>query len=88
MPVTKSAKKALSQSLKRREVNQKYKTDMKVATKVFLKKIEKGEKLKETDLSTVYAKIDKAQKKNLLHKKTAARRKALVARRFNATKTK
>ena len=88
MPITSSAKKAMTQSLKKRAVNQKFKTDMKVAIKIFMKKIEKGEKLTAKDVSDVYAKIDKAQKKNILHKNTAARRKALVAKRYNQATAK
>ena len=57
---------------------------MKVAMNVFLKKIAKGEKLTDKDLSSVYGKIDKMYKKNLIHKKNAARKKSKMARAFNA----
>ena len=83
MPVTKSARKAMRQSLKKRAVNQKVKNDMKIAMKIFSKKIAKGEKMTEQDLSVVYSHIDKANKKNIFHKNTAARRKSLVARMFD-----
>ncbi len=83
MPVTKSAKKAMKQANKRRVINRQVKNDMKIAIKVFMKKITKGDKLTDKDLSEVYKKIDKAQKKNILHKNTAARRKSLMAKRFN-----
>ena len=85
MPVTKSAKKALKVSTKKRAINAKVKKDMKVAMNIFNKKVVKGEKISGEDLSVVYSKIDKAQKKNILHKKTAARKKSGIAKAFATT---
>lgn len=51
--------------------------------KDFVKKIKKGSgKVKDFDqkISKVYSKIDKAAKKNVIHKKRAARLKARIAK--------
>lgn len=85
MPVTSSAKKAMRQSNKKRIVNKKFKDDMKISLTVFSKKVEKKQEVKLADLNAVYARIDKALKKGLLHKNTAARRKSLVAKMYNNT---
>lgn len=81
MPITKSAKKALRQSAKRRERNIKKKEEIKRA----LKKIKAslaGEKRKEALdlLPGAYKAIDKAVKTGVLKKNTAARRKSRLAK--------
>jgi len=83
MPVTSSAKKAMRQSNKKRIVNKKFKDDMKIAITIFEKKITKKQEVSDADVSKVYGTIDKALKKNILHKKTAARRKSLISRMYN-----
>ena len=83
MPITSSAKKAVRQSNKKRIVNKKFKDDMKISLTVFNKKITKKKELTADDLNVVYARIDKALKKGILHKNTAARRKSLAAKRYN-----
>ena len=83
MPITSSAKKAMRQSNKKRLVNKKFKDDLKISLNIFNKKVAKKETLAQEDLNTIYARIDKALKKGLLHKNTAARRKSLVAKTFN-----
>ena len=83
MPITSSAKKAMRQSNKKRLVNKKFKDDLKISLNIFNKKVAKKEALAQEDLNTIYARIDKALKKGLLHKNTAARRKSLVAKTFN-----
>ncbi len=84
MPITSSAKKAMRSSAKKRIVNKKFKDDMKISLHVFEKKIAKKQPVTADDLNVVYARIDKALKKWILHKNTAARRKSLVARMFNS----
>ena len=79
MPVTSSAKKAMLQANKKRVVNKKFKDDMKISMNVFVKKIEKQEKISDKDVSTVYARIDKALKKGIIHKNNAARKKSTIA---------
>jgi small subunit ribosomal protein S20 len=84
MPITSSAKKAMRQSNKKRILNKGFKDDMKISLAVFEKKITKKQSITAEDLNTVCARIDKALKKRILHKNTAARRKSLVTRMFNA----
>lgn len=73
----------MRQSNKKRLVNKKFKDDLKISLNIFNKKVAKKEALSQEDVNTVYARIDKALKKGILHKNTAARRKALVAKTFN-----
>lgn len=74
MPIIKSAIKRMKQTAVRRERNVGIKRDIKTATKAFMAKPSS-----ET-LSAVQREFDKAVKKNLLKKNTAARRKAMYAR--------
>lgn len=85
MPVTSSAKKAMLQANKKRVVNKKFKDDMKISMNVFMKKVEKKEKLSDKDVSTVYGRIDKALKKGIIHKNNAARKKSAIAKIYNKT---
>ncbi len=71
MPITKSAKKALRQSIKRKTANNRRKKVMKDAIK----------SVKVETLAQTYKAIDKAVKAGVLKKSTAARRKSLVARK-------
>ncbi len=84
MPITSSAKKAMRQSNKRRILNKRFKDDMKISLNIFQKNIDKKEVVTLEDLSVVYARIDKALKKGILHRNTAARRKSLVAKMYNS----
>ncbi|MBQ3297047.1 30S ribosomal protein S20 [Candidatus Saccharibacteria bacterium] len=70
MPIIKSAKKAARQAVKRTEHNQGIKKDIKAALKAF-----KTNPSVET-LKKAQSEYDKAAKKDLLKKNTAARRKA------------
>ncbi|AHB41135.1 TPA: 30S ribosomal protein S20 [Patescibacteria group bacterium] len=89
MPVTKSAKKALSRSLKLQQRNYDFKLRMKMAIKKFMKNLTKGVVVAETEVQNLYKYIDKACKVGVLKKQTAARRKSRVAKMFNvAQKTK
>ena len=81
MPITKSAKKALRQSLRRRVRNlqkmRKLKNLLKeVKNLVSQKKIEGAKKL----LPQVYELLDKAAKTGLIKKNTASRKKSRMAR--------
>lgn len=81
MPITKSTKKALRQSLRRKTRNiqkkQKIKNLLKeVKILVFQKKIEEAEKL----LPQVYKILDKAAKTRLIKKRTAARKKSRITK--------
>ena len=72
MPIIKSAKKAARQATKRTEHNVGIKKDIKSAVKAF-----KSEPSAKT-LAKAQSEYDKAVKKNLLKKNTAARRKAAL----------
>jgi len=81
MPITKSAKKALRQSLRRRIKNLRNKEKIKSLIKqvrnfVSQKKIEEAQKL----LPRVYKILDKAAKTGLIKKNTAARKKSRIAK--------
>jgi small subunit ribosomal protein S20 len=81
MAITKSAKKALRQSLRRKARNLVYKDKIKnllkkVRNLVSQKKIEEAKKL----LSQVYKALDKAAKKGVIKKNTASRKKSRIAK--------
>ena len=70
MPIIKSAKKAARQADKRTKHNSEIKKSIKAAIKAF----KKSPSMK--SLAAAQSELDKAVKKNLLKKNTAARRKA------------
>jgi small subunit ribosomal protein S20 len=70
MPIIKSAIKRMKQTVVRRERNVATKKDIKSATKAF------AAKPSATALSKAHSELDKAVKKGLIKKNTAARRKA------------
>ncbi len=83
MPNTKSAKKALKVSEKKRSRNRRYQELTKESVKALeaLLRDEKKDSKKITDaLSAVYSRIDTLEKKNILHANTAARRKSTFAK--------
>lgn len=73
MPIIKSAVKRMRQTAKRRERNVGIKKDIKGAVKAFV--AEPSSK----SLSKAQSELDKAVKKGLIKKNTAARRKASLA---------
>ena len=73
MPIIKSAVKRMRQTAKRRERNVGMKKDIKGAVKAFV--AEPSAK----NLSKAQSELDKAVKKGLIKKNTAARRKASLA---------
>lgn len=81
MPITKSAKKALRQSKKRRTRNLVYINKMKrlvkeARTLVSQKKTEEAKKI----LPQVYKILDKAAKVGIIKKNAAARKKSRIAK--------
>jgi small subunit ribosomal protein S20 len=81
MAITKSAKKALRQNLKRRKRNLIYKNKIKNLTKkikIFISqnKIDEAKNI----LPQLYKAIDKAAKIKLIKKNTAARKKSRLAK--------
>lgn len=84
MPITRSAKKALGQSQKRRKQNLRYLNRMKEAVKKVDDLIGEGKNKKAKKLlPQAYKAIDKAAKKNVIHKNTAARKKSRLTKRVN-----
>lgn len=97
MPIIKSAKKALRRSATLRERNAKFKIQAKASIKSIKKEVVKLDKesvskdsVKDLDLMLRKAQsdIDKAKRRNILHKNTAARRKASLAKLVNSVKAK
>lgn len=82
MPIIKSAKKAARQADKRTAHNEQIKKDIKAAVKAFKAKPSK------TTLAKAQSEYDKAVKKDLLKKNTAARRKAKLHSIAKAKKVK
>ena len=84
MPVSKSAKKALRQNIRRRAINLRRKRKMKELIKKFEKLIleNKKEEAKKL-LPSVYKAIDKAAKRGVIKKNTASRKKSRLAKLIN-----
>ncbi|MBN2197925.1 30S ribosomal protein S20 [Candidatus Wolfebacteria bacterium] len=92
MPNTKSAEKALRQTIRRRKRNIKKKKDLKETIKQYKKLISdpnasgQDEKIKQS-LSLVYKKLDKAAKVNLIKKNKANRLKSRLTKKIKKTNT-
>lgn len=84
MPNTKSCEKRLRQEQKRNARNNYVKMTIKRLSKKMHSDISLEEK--EKLLHEVYSKLDKAAKRNIIHKRTASRRKARLANYFNKVK--
>lgn len=87
MPITKSAKKALRQSEKRKKRNLRKKKVLKnllkkVRSLILEKKIEEAEKL----LPQVYKALDKTAKIGLIKKNTAGRKKSRITKLIHRNK--
>ena len=76
MAITKSAKKAHRASLRKKAVNDNRRNNLRAA----LKGVRTAAKGDQKAIAAAYQAIDKALKKGLLTKNTAARRKAKVAK--------
>ena len=89
MPITKSAKKALRQSLKRKVRNLSYKKKIKKLLKE-VKSLVSKEKIKEAKvlLPQVYKIIDKAAKKGVIKENTASRKKSRITKLINSKMNK
>jgi small subunit ribosomal protein S20 len=87
MAITNSAKKALRQSLRRKEKNTDKKTRLKKILKEFKslvaqKKTEEAKKL----LSQVFKQLDKAAKTGIIKKNTASRKKSSFSKMISEKK--
>ena len=74
MPILRNAKKALRASERKRVINRQVKTRV----KTYLDKVKKSHAA--ADLPAAYSAIDKAVKRNLIHKNKAARLKAQASK--------
>ena len=87
MPITKSAVKAMKQADKARIHNREIKNDYRKKVKAVNKEIEvKGDNLSQL-VSEAFSLIDKAAKKNVIHKNTAARKKSRLYIKANKSLT-
>lgn len=82
MPITKSAKKALRQNIRRRARNLQRARAMKDAIKKTLRT--KGDEQKAA-VAAAYKAIDKAAKRGIIKKNTAARKKSRLMRALSKT---
>lgn len=78
MPIHKSAKKRLKQSLKRREKNKAVKSEI----KTWVKKVTQaaGTPNARARLKELFSLLDKAARKNIIHKNAATRTKSQLAK--------
>jgi small subunit ribosomal protein S20 len=81
MPITKSAKKALRNSITKKAANDRNKKKVKESFKAIEKLVKEGKKEEAKKLlSSAQATIDKAAKKGIYKKNNAARKKARLFR--------
>jgi len=83
MANTKSAKKAVRSSIRKTTINLRIRRAYKAARKAVLEAVTKKDKKDaEALLPKAYKEIDKAAKKNIIHKNTAARYKSNLSSRI------
>ncbi|HWI51314.1 MAG TPA: 30S ribosomal protein S20 [Symbiobacteriaceae bacterium] len=75
----KSAKKRALTALKRHERNKMVKSSLRTAVRKF---VEAGSEDAQGKLNAAFAALDKAASKGVIHKNTAARKKARLAKRL------
>jgi small subunit ribosomal protein S20 len=80
MPQRRTAIKELRKNRTRRMRTLDIKSDLRKTLKAFTVAVADKKADSKTALSTLYKKFDKAAKRNVMHKKTAARRKARYAK--------
>ena len=84
MPTHESCKKRLRQEKKRNARNHFVKMTIRSLSKKMQSDIPVEEK--EKLIADIYSQLDKAAKRNIIHKRTASRRKARIAAYFNKIK--
>jgi small subunit ribosomal protein S20 len=88
LPQRRTAIKELRKTRTRKLHNLDIKTDLKKTVKRFLSSVaNKNVSEAETNLKNVYKKLDKAAKRNILHKNTASRRKSHFATTIKTIKS-
>ena len=85
MPTHESCKKRLRQEKKRNARNHYVKMTIRGLSKKM--EIDIPIEEKEKLINEIYSQLDKAAKRNIIHKRTASRRKARIAAYFNKIKT-
>lgn len=84
MPHIQSAKKRLRQNPRRRVRNQTRKTRVRTAGKAVIKAVQGGDvQAAQAALKEAVSAIDRAAKRNVIHKNSAARKKSRLARAVN-----
>ena len=83
MPVTKSAKKALKVSIRRKDENDLVRAKIKNALKGAKLSIARKDKDTAEKIQALYKELDTAAKKNVIHKNRAGRLKSRVTKAFN-----
>lgn len=87
MPIIKSAKKALRQSIRKKAVNLKHKNAVKNAVKNFKKAVlSKNKEDAQKFLTFVYKQYDKAVKTKVVKKNNASRHKSSLTKALNSIK--
>ena len=87
MPQRRTSIKDLRKSRQLHQHNLGIRADLKRATKNFMTSLKGDQKAGSQDLlKLLFKKIDKAAKRNVLHKNTAARRKSYFSRLITAKK--
>ncbi len=84
MPNTKSAKKELNKSDKRRQINQKIKGDLKKTIKTSAKRVQNKDVNLKQDIAKIVKEIDKAAQKRIIKKNKAARQKSRLVKKINS----
>ena len=88
MPHIQSAKKRLRQNPKRRARNQARKTRVRSSTKAVLKAVEGGDaEAAQAALRKAISAIDRAAKRNVIHRNSASRKKSRLTRAVDRLKT-
>jgi small subunit ribosomal protein S20 len=86
MPITKSSKKRLRQSIARRTRNRAVKSSLRTQIKRVLAAIEAGEREKiEGEYRLACRKLDKAAAAGVIHRNTASRHKSRLSARVKGT---
>ena len=80
MPITKSAKKAIRGSARKRVFNLRRDRAMKDAIKKFVKLAKTDQKEAQKMLPAVFKAVDKASKRGVIKKNNAARKKSRLSR--------
>jgi small subunit ribosomal protein S20 len=83
MPIIKSAIKRDRQSKSHRTFNRAIKANVKKSMRSIIDPVQNSLKVETSTLSQAFSTIDKAVKKGILHKNTAARKKSRITKIFN-----